>query len=191
MEKKEKKTNEYKLFYNSEGEKVDPFEIEIREDECQNFIDFCCIANVPDGFFKPDFTDPTLEDFCIDISELKCCLETQKVEATVNNPCNGELTCLTEIQAVRLVGCVRITANTGPILPIQSPFAVDSCTVNCSTTVCVDQILDFTCNQTPPCIPCYEIEAAGAIFAPLTDACGREVVRVQGRIFLKFVGCGE
>ncbi|NBI30221.1 hypothetical protein ERL59_14825 [Chengkuizengella sp. YPA3-1-1] len=43
-----------------------------------------------------------------------------KFEATVNNPCNGELTCLTEIQPVRLVGCVRIMANTGPILSFLS-----------------------------------------------------------------------
>ncbi|MEW9502478.1 hypothetical protein [Jeotgalibacillus marinus] len=190
MEKKFKNISECTVFYNNKGEKVKPFEIDIRQDECQNFIDFCCIADVPDGFTL-ETIDPVLTDICPDFSALKCCLETQKIETTVNSPCDEELTCLVDLQAVRLVGCVRITANTGPLIPNQTPFLENNCTVNCGTTVCVDQILAFTCDQTPPCVPCYKVIALAAFFVPFIDECGREAVRVDGRIFLDFIGCDE
>ena len=188
MVKKNENKKEYTVFYNKKGEKVEPFEIKKKEGECKNTIDFCCIADVPDGFTL----DIKFLDLCVDISDLKCCLETKTVETTVNNPCDGELTCLVDIQAVRLVGCVRVTASTGPLKAIKNPFIFeDNCAISCDTTVCVDQILDFTCDQIPPCDPCYEVVAVGAVFVPFIDECGREAVKVEGEMFLDFIGCDE
>ena len=191
---KTENSKEYTVCYNNKGEKVESVEIETKQEECQNFIDFCCIADVPEGFTLDPLVNPNLTDFCVDLSALKCCLETKTVETRVENPCEvRDLNCLVDIQAVRLVGCIRVTANIGPLIPNQPPFAgrTTNCTANCNTTVCVDQILNFTCDQIPPCDPCYEVRFTSASFGQFIDECGREAVRIAGQVVLDFVGCDE
>ncbi len=180
----------YQAFYNSNGEKIEAPEFPKNDDSdpCVNVINFCCIAPVPEGFEFIGF-NPALSAVCFDTSELSCCLEPNTVECEVDNPCNGILTCPVEIQAVRLVGTFRLTANVGPIIP-KDGSEPGNCTANCTQAINVNQIIGFTCNQKIPCVPCFKFVPGGnTTFAPFIDACGRQAVQIFGFRNVEFIGC--
>ncbi len=177
-----------RLCINGKGEKIDPDEFKIETQQgCDNSINFCCTAVVPDGFVL-DFETLTS---CVDFSDLSCCLEARETTCNVPNPCNGTLTCPVEIQAVRLVGCARLYACSGPVSPVSGACSQTpgSCTINCETTTCVNQILAFTCGKTPPCEPCFEPIGSAFRFTLATDQCGRQILMVQGAASVRFIGC--
>ncbi len=179
----------YKAYYNSKGEEIKAPESQVNEtDTCKDTIDFCCIAPIPEGFVLSSSINPQLTNACFNTSELSCCLEKKTVECEVDDPCNGILTCPVDIQSVRLVGTLRITANIGPILSLDEEFG-GNCTANCFTAVNVDQIIAFTCNQKIPCVPCFKPVYILVIFIPIIDACGRPAVQIVGEVRVEFVGC--
>ncbi len=180
------KNQKVTLYIDSKGEVIDYLDLPVKsQQECDNTIKFCCIATVPDGFIIPSLINIAV---CFDFSQLDCCIETRDTTCEVPNPCNGTLTCPVEIQAVRLVGCARMSAKGGELKPI-SGFSLNSCTVSCETTTCVDQIIGFTCGKIPPCKPCYEVLGGTVSFILTTDDCGRQILVVQAELPINFIGC--
>ncbi|MEW9503099.1 hypothetical protein [Jeotgalibacillus marinus] len=156
------------------------------QQECVNVISFCCTSVVPDGFMIESEDDPCI---ALDFSELECCLETIETTGTVVNPCNGELECPVFIEAVRIVGCARMHANVGPLNPISGMVINEPCSICCDTTTCVNQIIDFTCGQEPPCLDCFEITETTFDLALTTDPCGRQLVVINVQVGVEFQGC--
>ncbi|MFS1518615.1 hypothetical protein V1503_19440 [Bacillus sp. SCS-151] len=178
----------YSLTVNSNGDVI-PSLVVNQQDDCDNVISFCCTSVVPDGFRLP-----SIENICIsfDFSELDCCLETFETTGVVNNPCNGTLECPVDIEAVRLVGCARMHANFGELKPIDGitlNISNTPCTICCDLTKCVDQIIDFTCGQKPPCRDCFKVDGYDVVTELTTDFCGRQIVVLNVDLVVEFTGC--
>ncbi|WP_214483118.1 hypothetical protein [Bacillus sp. SM2101] len=183
-----KEDQKFSFAIDKNGEAINPMVVE-QQDECNNVISFCCTSVVPDGFLLP-----TIDQLCIsfDFSDLDCCLETFQSTGVVNNPCNGTLECPIDIEAVRLVGCARMHANFGELKPkkgITLNISNTPCTICCDTTTCVDQIIDFTCGQKPPCRDCFDITGFIPSIDLTTDPCGRQIVILKVDLVVDFTGC--
>ncbi|WLR42170.1 hypothetical protein LC087_15720 [Bacillus carboniphilus] len=180
------------IYLDKNGQQIEPFEVTRSENEdCSNTIFFCCIATVPDGF-SLSFDEP-FTNFCFDFSDLSCCLENTTLN-TIPNPCGDgtEISCSVDVQAVKLVGCARMLASVGSIVPNDTRNGTETgCAVSCSTTTCVNQTLTFTCDAEPPCTPCYEVERSFAEFTLSTDECDREILIAEAIVYLNFIGCND
>ncbi|HAQ08458.1 MAG TPA: hypothetical protein DCR24_13410 [Bacillus bacterium] len=178
-----------RFYFNDKGEMIDP-PVDVQQEGCDNFIGLCATAVVPDGY---TFLFNPFRDFraCTDVSELNCVLSREETEATIPNLCGGELTCPVTIDAVRLVGCVRVLANLGDLRPKQSgPSTPFPCQLCFAETACVNQVIGYTCAEDACAEDCFVIPF-GELFVPTvtTDGCGRQIVSTVIRLFVQFAGC--
>ncbi|WLR42171.1 hypothetical protein LC087_15725 [Bacillus carboniphilus] len=193
----------YEIYIDKNGEKINPEDMNLLDfypsegptgptgsGDCENTVTFCCIATVPDGFSLSEDFDETLTSICWDFSDVNCCLETTVLD-TIPNPCGDgtEISCSIEVQAVKLVGCARMVASAGPLT--ADTGLGNQCTVSCSTTTCVNQTLNYTCDSEPPCRPCFQVTSSINEFFLSEDECGRQILVVESCAFLEFIGCDE
>lgn len=173
-------------YFNEQWEMVDE-PVSIQQLECDTVIEFCATAIVPDGF---TFVFTTFDAFCVDFSDLSCVLETVEEEVEIPNPCGATLVCPVFIEAVRAVGCVRIHINANMLQADTSIGGFGECNLSFNTTVCVNQVIGFVCNQGECAEDCF-VFAGAVIFSPtiLIDPCGRQVVSARGNITINFNGC--
>ncbi|MBT2684720.1 hypothetical protein [Bacillus sp. ISL-37] len=179
------------IYFNSAGKVIDE-PVRLQQEGCDNQIEFCKTVTVPDGFtFEFDGFDNF--SLCSDASDLACMLENVEVDATIANPCGGELTCPVILDAVRAIGCVRVHVNVGRLVPIQPAlnfnFGCD-CTLCFDQTVCVNQVIGYTCDRDNCAEDCFRFGGGfvGVIFGEI-DQCGRQTVTVVGGIDISFAGC--
>ncbi|TDL31116.1 hypothetical protein E2R51_15100 [Jeotgalibacillus sp. S-D1] len=178
------------IYFNSEGKRVEDLGIQ-QQEACLETISYCTSAIVPDGF---TFSFTSFDNFtaCSDLSQLVCMLEDEEVEATVEDPCGGTLTCPITLNAVRLVGTARFHINVGDLTPIEGGLQLGDlpCTLSSDTAVSVNQVIRTICQRDICQDKCFRTIGAFA-FAPqvTTDACGRQIVTVRGGLFIGFTGC--
>lgn len=184
--------NETTIYFNNKGEIIDPPVQAEQVVPCDNVIEFCVEAIVPDGFTF-DVEGFNNFSFCSDVSGLACVLESVGVDASINNPCGGTLTCPVVIDAVRAVGCVRFHVNIGELVPNQEGINFgNSCTLCFDKTVCVNQVIGYTCTQDTCIEDCFTFNFAFVSFSSseqLVDACGRQIVVIRGGLGVSFAGC--
>lgn len=183
-------TENITIYFNDKGEVTDQ-PIQLQQEGCDGIIDFCGVSTVPDGFTF----EFSLQSFslCVDASDLVCMLENKEVEATISNPCGGQLTCPVTIDAVRALGCVKVHINVGRLVPIQ-PFGPGlnfgcNCTLCFDQIVCVNQVIGYICGLESCVEDCYRF-GGGSIFLNFgTDECGRQTVIINGRFSITLAGC--
>lgn len=172
------------IYFNNKGEIIDPPE-QVQQEGCTNVIEFCADAIVPEGF-RFNFDYFRSHSFCTDVSNLACVLEPVQVNASIENPCGGELTCPVLIDSVRAVGCVRFHVNLGQLVPNQEGYDFGNpCTLCFDKTVCVNQVIGYTCTQETCAEDCFSFNYAFLSFDSndqLVDACGRQIVVLRGGI---------
>lgn len=180
-------TEEGAVYFNHKGEIVEE-PIDIQQLECQNTVDFCATAVVPDGF---TFDFAGFSNFSVDVTQLKCLLVPVEESVELPNPCRGNpLQCSVILESVHLVGCLKVYLSAINMVANQSLFPNQGAPLNFYTNVCVDQIIGYTCGQETCIEDCYSFGGAN-LFIPtiMTDACGRQIVTVSGYLVINFAGC--
>ncbi|MHA7138564.1 DUF3344 domain-containing protein [Rossellomorea arthrocnemi] len=146
---------------------------------CDNTVDFCTDILVPAPF---NFLGES-NSAAIDVSCLRCCLETCETTGEVPEPCGGSHSCPVEINGVRALGCVNVYVNVSAINP-DNQQSVGFCG---RTTVCVDNVLCYRCMTDPdPCDDQFFHRSTVAITSTstTTSSCGNTMVSVRGIITL-------
>lgn len=180
-------TEKAAVHFNHKGEIVEE-PVETQQLECENTVDFCATAVVPDGF---TFNSAGFSNFSVDVSQLKCLLETVAEPVEIPNPCRGNpLQCSVFLESVHLVGCLKVNVSALNVIANKSLFPNQGSPLNFYTTVCVDQIIGYTCGQESCVDDCYSFGGA-TFFTPtvITDVCGRQIVSVRGFLVINFTGC--
>lgn len=175
------------VYFNAEGQMVDGIDIE--QQTCSGTIEFCASTIVPDGFTF-EFTGFNNISICTDESDLVCATRTEEVLGTAPNPCGGTISCPIPIEAIRILGSLRLYINIGALTPNTPGFHFGPpCRLCLDETISVNQTLGYTCPQ--GCIEdCVDTAGIG-IFRPtvILDDCGRQIVTLRGIFFLTFLGC--
>ena len=206
--------SEINLYFDEKGRKIPTLDLPIFENgDCHPSVGFCCVAPVPEGF-EIAALDPSLAHVCVDVSGVSCTVERQEVHATVDNPCNGEIHVPVMLQAVRMVGCIRMLASAGPVSPISpaptpTPTATpmptptptstpiihpsgSQCTVSCAQTVCINEVVGYLDDEEyMECMDCYEVRGSEFDLSLTYNACGHQEVLIMGRMYFEFTECDE
>ncbi|WP_223702206.1 hypothetical protein [Sutcliffiella deserti] len=181
------KNNKEVVYFNAEGQMVD--RIDVEQQTCSGTIEFCASTIVPDGFTF-EFSGFDSLSVCVDESDLSCATRIEEVMGTAPNPCGGTITCQFNIEAIRILGTVRLFINIGDLIPNTPGFRFGPpCKLGLGQDVSVNQVLGYMCPQ--GCIDdCVDTAGIGVFRPTVTiDDCGRQVVTLRGTLFLTFLGC--
>lgn len=151
------------------------------QNPCDRLVPFCGSVRVPTGFRLFPILSPVVNLFTFDTSCLRCVIEPHTVTVPpIPNPCPGQppITCCTAtLNRVRIVGDIKFFANVGIITSCCFNGIATLC---CSDTVCVDNIIGYTCSCDTHFDMC-DVRLKNVCVSNVdTDRCGNKTLTIRG-----------